>query len=201
MTNTQVDWYLFLLGTPALYRGDAPVLLSLPLQAILAHLALADEAVPLADLVALLDPEPPSATTLVAAVSTELAGLVQESASGWQLRSSCWVDVAAFEAIQLLEPRPGFEAVVAAQVSLFDLYGGDFLADFPLAQWPVFAAWLVLQRQRLRQAYEHTLRRLIDTYRRSNNWPQITALVRHALTQPNPPPWLSSILQEETDPH
>ena len=72
---------------------------------------------------------------------------------------SGWVDVARFrEAVRKAETHNGPEEALAHYRQAEALYGGDFLAEDP------YAEWCVAPRERLRQAYLRVVSRLLDAF-------------------------------------
>ncbi|MGD8389581.1 MAG: BTAD domain-containing putative transcriptional regulator, partial [Desulfobacteraceae bacterium] len=72
---------------------------------------------------------------------------------------SGWVDVERFrEAVRKAETHNGPEEALAHYRQAEALYGGDFLAEDP------YAEWCVAPRERLRQAYLRVVSRLLDAF-------------------------------------
>lgn len=81
-----------------------------------------------------------------------------------------WLDVAAFEdAVRRgMSVSAGVDPRHLAVAS--DLYRGDFLAGFFIADSPAFEHWVLYEQERLREMAIQTLRRLVDYYLASREY-------------------------------
>jgi predicted ATPase/DNA-binding SARP family transcriptional activator len=145
---------LLLLGKPVIRRDGLPVTFSLPAkgQALLFYLAATGQAHSRSRLAGLLwgdMPEEVARANLRLTLSRlrkELGEVLGASRTEVGLHPGYRVDVAEFEQLAALAPRPG--PTLQAAVSL---YRGDFLADFSLNESLAFENWMLAQRARLHQ--------------------------------------------------
>jgi predicted ATPase len=96
-----------------------------------------------------------------------------------------WVDVDELEkrsaSLQSLDATDKLDQLVAASA----LYRGDFLSGFLARAAPLFEEWLLVERERLRQAALRLLEQLIEASIQQQDWPTGLAAVRKALAIDN----------------
>lgn len=102
---------------------------------------------------------------------------ISRTALAFQPGPETFVDYSTLEAV--LEHTAAIDAADAAATRLdhaLALYRGELLADFSLSDAPRFEAWLVAERERLRQAVVSAYARLSQIYLDAERW-AVTAAI------------------------
>ena len=101
--------------------------------------------------------------------ASTLSAYLETSHQDLALNDNCWADVHNFEAVLAAVHAGDAGARVAEFQAAITLYRGDFLQDFVVRSAPLFEEWLVLERERFRQAAVQLLDWLIEVYIQSDS--------------------------------
>jgi DNA-binding SARP family transcriptional activator len=98
--------------------------------------------------------------------------------------SDAWIDVVAFTDLVQAKDLP--QGTIRQLEQAVELYGGDFLEGFSVADSPAFEEWLLLNRERLRRLVTDALHRLAEGHEQAG---QYEPALRHAWRQVELDPW------------
>lgn len=195
--SSESSLQLSLLGSPQVKLADHPLdIARRKVQALLYYLALNREFQQRATLATLLWPES-GQQYASGSLRRHLSELNRLLGSGWleteqdavrlARRTDVWVDVEDFQRLLAIcrEHDHSADAVcercIEPLTAAVDLYRGDLLAGFSLADTPGFDDWQLFQREELRFTLATTLDRLTEAHERQENVGEAITVARRRL--------------------
>jgi predicted ATPase/DNA-binding SARP family transcriptional activator len=107
--------------------------------------------------------------------------VTERESLGLHTKAAVWVDVTEFQTLVRNEPALAEDAAILRLEKAVELYRGDFLAGFTLADAPEFDDWQFRLGERLRGQLAAALEKLVYYYESRDAWPSALDYARRWL--------------------